>query len=72
MSIAAHAAMSGAGGFVPPGSNIGTSSSPTDIRPSDNVASTEVLLSLTPRQETRLRAHLDERLLNLERDERKG
>lgn len=30
-----------------------------------------VLLALTPRQETRLCAHLDDRLLGLERDERK-
>jgi hypothetical protein len=31
----------------------------------------EPLLRLTPRQEGRLRAHLDDKLLGLERDERK-
>lgn len=63
--------MSSAGGFVPPGSNIGASSSTDSNARHDVTGSADVLLSLTPRQETRLRSHLDERLLNLERDERK-
>lgn len=54
--------------------NAFASSSSTDqnasVKPSQGGA--EPLLSLTPRQENRLRAHVDHKLLGLERDGRKG
>lgn len=50
---------------------------PTSLNPSLSASlatshsGPEPLLRLTPRQEGRLRAHLDDKLLGLERDERK-
>jgi hypothetical protein len=57
--------MSG-GGFVDE-----TVDPPTVGKSGSKTTENDVLLTLTPRQETRLCAHLDDRLLGLERDERK-
>ena len=55
------------GGFIPVPSQVARSQSP---RPT-TVSSLSPLLSLSSRQEDRLRLHLDDRILSLERDERK-
>ena len=58
------------GGFIPPPPDASNSSN-RPLNPSSNESNNTPLSSLTPRQESRLRQHLDERLIQLERDERK-
>jgi len=58
-----------AGDFIPDPDS--TSSPITDELPSTSVPTSDLLRSLTPRQGDRLLTHLDDRLLSLERDERK-
>jgi hypothetical protein len=60
------AAMAG-GGYVEDGETQARSAQ----KPSGSSPGQAVLHSLTPKQEARLCAHLDDRLLGLERDERK-
>ncbi len=55
------------GGYVP---DYNYHPPPQDLKPT-SIAPVSPLLSLTPRQEDRLHLHLDDRLLSLERDERK-
>lgn len=57
-----------AGGFIP---EADSSASNAARIPAPTRKACQPLLALTPKQETRLCAHLDDRLLGLERDERK-
>jgi hypothetical protein len=67
--------MSGQGGYLVEQQDV--NAPPNSLDPSLSASrpgsrsEPEPLLRLTPRQEGRLRAHLDDKLLGLERDERK-
>ena len=70
--------MSGQGGYLveqqdtdAPSASLSPSYSATSYAASRSEPELEPLLRLTPRQEGRLRAHLDDKLPGLERDERK-